>query len=101
MPSVDDFEGLVNIGRNIEGVEVSVLLKENEPGVFKGSMRTNKYVDAAKISSAFNGGGHKRAAGFSIQGDLKEVRGILLTEITKELSEHKPHTQENSSYNFV
>ena len=81
----DDFEGLVNVGRNLEGVEVSLFLREEQPGVFKGSLRANEYVDVAQIASVFSGGGHKRAAGFSIEGGLDECVRKVLTEIEKVL----------------
>lgn len=79
----DDFEGLVNVGRNLEGVEVSLFLREEIPGHFKGSLRANDYVDVARIASLFSGGGHKRAAGFSIEGRLDDIRDKLLAEIEK------------------
>jgi len=81
----DDFEGLVNVGRNLEGVEVSLFLREEEPGRLKGSLRANEYVDVAQIASAFSGGGHKRAAGFSIEGGLEESISKVLEEIEKVL----------------
>lgn len=81
----DDFEGLVNVGRNLEGVEVSLFLREKQPGNFKGSLRANEYVDVSQIASAFSGGGHKRAAGFSIEGGLNESIEMVLTEIEKVL----------------
>lgn len=81
----DDFEGLVNVGRNIEGVEVSLFLREEQPGHFKGSLRANEYVDVARIASVFSGGGHKRAAGFSVEGDLEESVKNVLSEIEKVL----------------
>jgi len=81
----DDFEGLVNVGRNLEGVEVSLFLREEQPGVFKGSLRANEYVDVARIASVFSGGGHKRAAGFTIEGGLEESINKVLKEIEKVL----------------
>lgn len=81
----DDFEGLVNVGRNLEGVEVSLFLREEQPGKFKGSLRANEYVDVAQIASVFSGGGHKRAAGFSIEGGLEESIQKILAEIEKVL----------------
>lgn len=79
----DDFEGLVNVGRNLEGVEVSLFLREEAPGHYKGNLRANEYVDVARIASLFSGGGHKRAAGFSIEGSLEDIRDRLLAEIEK------------------
>jgi len=81
----DDFEGLVNIGRNLEGVEVSLFLREEKPNHYKGSLRANDYVDVAEISSIFSGGGHKRAAGFSIEGNLQDCIKRVVAEIEKVL----------------
>ena len=69
----DDFEGMVNIGRNLEGVEVSLFVREDQPGLLKGSLRSNVCVDVAEIAETIGGGGHKRAAGFSLKGNLDEV----------------------------
>lgn len=81
----DDFEGLVNIGRNLEGVEVSLFLREEKPNHYKGSLRANDYVDVAEISSIFSGGGHKRAAGFTIEGNLQDCIKRVVAEIEKVL----------------
>ena len=84
----DDFEGLVNYGRNLEGVEVSAFLREEPKGHFKASLRSNDYVDVACIAARFNGGGHIRAAGFNIDGELEEVilsiTAAVLPEIRRE-----------------
>lgn len=81
----DDYEGLVNVGINLEGVEVSLFIREEEPGRFKGSLRANDYVDVAKIAGKFSGGGHKRAAGFTAEGNPDEIIMLVLEEINKEL----------------
>lgn len=73
----DDFEGLVNIGRNLEGVEVSVFLREDSEGTFRGNLRSNNYVDVSEIAEKFNGGGHKRAAGFN----SSDTRDILIEKL--------------------
>ena len=79
---LEDTEGLVNIGRNLEGVEVSLFLKEEKPGNFKGSLRSNDHVDVSKVAERFGGGGHKRAAGFSAEGDLEDIV-ISLADVIK------------------
>lgn len=81
----DDFEGLVNIGRNIMGVEVSLFLRENPEGQFRGNLRSNTYVDVSKVAEKFGGGGHKRAAGFNITGPLEEVIALLTDAILPEI----------------
>jgi phosphoesterase RecJ-like protein len=69
-------------------VEVSAFLREEPKGHFKASLRSNDYVDVACIAARFNGGGHIRAAGFNIDGELEEVilsiTAAVLPEIRRE-----------------
>jgi bifunctional oligoribonuclease and PAP phosphatase NrnA len=80
----EDCEGIVNIGRNIRGVEVSVMLRESNGGI-KGNLRANTYMDVSVIASLFSGGGHVRAAGFSVKGSVNDIRDRLFKEIKKRL----------------
>lgn len=74
----DEIEGLASIPRQIEGVLIGITMKEKEGGFFKISVRTNGDSDAAKFCSKFGGGGHKAAAGCSINGSLEDVRSQLI-----------------------
>ena len=79
-----DHEGIVDIGRNIEGVEVSIFAREYEDG-FKVSFRSNEYVDVAEIAKVFGGGGHCRAAGCVVNMPLEEFKKAVLKETYKAL----------------
>ena len=81
-----DHEGLVNIGRSIEGVEVSIFIrqKDNE-NAYKVSMRSGSYVNVSDVCLMFGGGGHPRAAGALIQGSVEQVKEKLLNEVRKYL----------------
>lgn len=74
----DEIEGLASIPRQIEGVLIGITMKEKEGVFFKISVRTNGNIDAAKFCSKFGGGGHKAAAGCSINGSLEDVRSQLI-----------------------
>lgn len=82
-----DHEGLVNIGRNLTGVEVSVFIRQKEPDIdqYRVSMRTNGDINASDICLMFGGGGHPRAAGATIDGTVEEVKAKLMKEIKKVL----------------
>lgn len=82
---VGDHEGLVEIGRDIEGVEVSIFIREKEDGSFKASLRSNSYVNVADICLLFGGGGHQMAAGCAFKDDKDVVKEKLLKEIRKVL----------------
>ena len=77
-----DHEGLVEVGRDIEGVEVSIFIREIENG-YKASLRSNNYVNVSDVCIAFNGGGHIRAAGCNIYGSLEEVKQKIISEVNR------------------
>ena len=67
-----DQSGLVDIGRSIEGVEVSILLSEKEELI-------------SRIVAMFNGGGHLHAAGCQIHATLEEAKEKIINEVKKHL----------------
>jgi len=79
-----EIEGINEIPRIVEGVEVGAVIKEadpdekTKPGTFYVSLRSNDYVNVAEIAAYFGGGGHTRAAGCTYEGDA----GTLETELT-------------------
>lgn len=79
-----DFEGIVNYGRNIENVEISIFLKESEEG-FKASLRSNYYANVSDIALMFNGGGHPRAAGCLIKDTLENAKVAIINEAKRYL----------------
>ena len=79
--SIGDHEGIVNIGRNIDGVEVSVLIRENNG--WSISLRSAGNVDVCKIALTLGGAGHFMAAGAKIEGTLEEVKNKVIEEIKK------------------
>jgi len=79
----EDIKGadLITYINSIPGIKFSMLLTERN-GLVKGSFRTaNDNIDVAQIAKKyFNGGGHKKAAGFAVPGKLylkEEKRGII------------------------
>ena len=75
-----DHEGLVEIGRDIEGVEVSIFIRETEKG-FRASLRSNDKVNVSDVCIMFNGGGHPRAAGCNIQGTLEQAKQKIINQV--------------------
>ena len=75
-----DFEGIVEEGRNIEGVEVSIFLRETQKG-FKVSLRSIDYVNVSDVCLLFGGGGHIHAAGCTIAQSLEQVKEKIVNEV--------------------
>ena len=78
-------DGIVNQLRITKDVIVALFLYENEDGTFKGSLRVNGEFDVAKIAAVFGGGGHVKAAGFSIDGPADEAISKVVAEIEKNI----------------
>ncbi|BBX03174.1 phosphoesterase [Mycolicibacterium moriokaense] len=68
----EEVESIVDIVRTTQQAEVAAVFKEIEPGHWSVSMRAKSY-DLATVASAFGGGGHRLAAGYSATGSADEV----------------------------
>ncbi len=78
----NELEGIVENGRDIKDVEVSVLLYEKENG-FKASLRSNEYVNCADICLLFGGGGHIKAAGCTLPYEFEESKEKILSAVKR------------------
>lgn len=83
--SIGDYEGIVNVGRNIEGVDVSIFLREDIDGTYKVSLRSNDLVKVSEVAEVFDGGGHDRAAGCTMDCSLDVAIKKLVKETKKRL----------------
>ena len=80
-----DHEGIVDVGKNIDDVEVSIFLHEVKGKGYKISLRSLEYVDVASIAIMLGGGGHLRAAGAYGKGTVEQIRDKVLKEVRKQL----------------
>lgn len=83
----DDTEGLITLYAFTEGTKAAVLLKEVPPDSIKVSLRSRGAVDVGAFAQKIHphGGGHPRAAGFTMEGSLHEVEEIVITALQQEL----------------
>ena len=75
-----DYDGIVENGRDVEGVEVSIFLRETDKGI-KVSLRSKDYVNVSEAATMFGGGGHVRAAGCNIQGTIEQAKNQIVNRI--------------------
>lgn len=74
-----DSEGLVNWGLSVDGVEVSVLLREDASGLVKMSFRSTGDRDVNEFArSYYSGGGHRNAAGGASSLGLADLKAELI-----------------------
>lgn len=70
--SEHDTNGLIGFLNTIIEARAVLLLKENTPGIIKGSWRSNNaHTDVSKLAKLLGGGGHRQAAAFTIEGRLR------------------------------
>lgn len=80
-----DLEGIVSQLRQTKGVEVAMFMYELENRQFKVSLRSKGKVDVSAIAKYFGGGGHVRAAGFSMTGSSHDVINNVTEQIALQL----------------
>lgn len=76
-----DTEDVINSLLAIGGTQFAVIFVEQASGVFKISFRSRCAVDCSKLAEKWGGGGHKAAAGASLNGSLAEVRPLVLDAV--------------------
>jgi bifunctional oligoribonuclease and PAP phosphatase NrnA len=79
----DDADGLINIPLSVKDIQAVAFFKEIAPGSFRISLRSKGSVDVNRVAIAFGGGGHKNAAGCTLNGGYPEVRRKLVDELTR------------------
>ncbi len=71
-------EGFVNLGLNIAGSEVAILMTEVDEFCCKISFRSKGRYDVNALAGLFGGGGHHNAAGATIQEPLAVIQPRIL-----------------------
>lgn len=77
----EDAEGMTNYLRAVEGTEVAVYVRGKSDGTNKVSMRSGGRIDTSKIAIAFGGGGHPRAAGYTMQESVEIEKQKLIKAV--------------------
>ena len=67
--------------------EAAVFLYQTDEENYKVSTRSASYVDVAKIAAKYGGGGHVRAAGFSVAGDPEKRLNEIIEDIREQITD--------------
>ena len=78
-------EGFVDFPLNVDSVEVAASVMEVKKGQYKISLRSKEYADVNKIAAVYGGGGHVRAAGCMLFGDVEEILDKLSYTVSQYL----------------
>jgi phosphoesterase RecJ-like protein len=80
-------EGFVDFPLSVDGVEIAASVMEIKPRQYKISLRSKEYADVNKVAGVFGGGGHVRAAGCMLFGELEEVVDRLSFVVSQYLND--------------
>ncbi len=83
--SDEDSEGIVGHVRAVKGSCVGILFREIPGKKIRISLRSREGYDVNAVAQVFGGGGHKLAAGCSIDAPLEEAERMVLAEAAKHL----------------
>ena len=76
-------DNFINFIRSIRDVRIAVLFKEFGPRTVKVSFRGKPGIDVNSIAKAFDGGGHKYAAGCTVRKPLAAAMAEVLSAVRK------------------
>ncbi|BDG59405.1 DHH family phosphoesterase [Caldinitratiruptor microaerophilus] len=81
----EDVDGMVNFARSIAGVEVGLLFRETGNGKVRVNLRSRGGLDVSRVAERFGGGGHPRAAGCTVEGDIAAVEAQVVAAAAEAL----------------
>ena len=82
-----DIEELSSLSALVEGTDCAITLRELRPGVIKVSLRTGPRVNATEVCAKLGGGGHRAAAGATVNGTMEEVKLAVLGAVEEVVSQ--------------
>ena len=74
-------EGLINLPLTAREIQAVDFFKTGADGIVRVSMRSKYDVDVRAVANRYGGGGHKNAAGFTVDGPLEQVRPAILERV--------------------
>lgn len=77
----EDSGNFVDFPKKSVSIKVSVLLKEIDKNKYRVSIRSKEDINVAQIAMSYGGGGHKNAAGCTIEGTLDYIKKDLFRKI--------------------
>ncbi len=76
-----DVEELSSLAALVEGTDCGITLRELKPGTVKISVRSGARVDACAACAALGGGGHRAAAGATVEGTMDQAKAAILEAV--------------------
>jgi phosphoesterase RecJ-like protein len=79
--SMADTEGFVDYASSIDNVSLSALFREVGPHEIRVSLRSRDPFDVAELAGRYGGGGHRTAAGLTVQDSLQNAKARIIRDL--------------------
>lgn len=87
--SGSDLDGIVNQLMFTIGTDVSIFMYEDEPMMYRVSLRSNGNIDVSRVAKLLGGGGHVRASGCTLNGTAHDAINSITKYIQQQYDEKR------------
>ena len=77
----EDTEGLINLPLTVKEIQAVVFFKQIEGDEYRVSMRSKGDIDIGSVAKEFGGGGHKNAAGCTVNGAIDALQKLFIEKV--------------------
>lgn len=81
LASEEDTDGIINYPLMVGDVEAAAFFRELTNSAIRVSLRSKNRVNVAQVAEHFGGGGHKNAAGFTINSTFEDLSREVLEKL--------------------
>ncbi len=85
----EDNEGILEVVRGFKNIELIILIRQLDAHQVKVSLRSTDNINCNALALLFGGGGHFKASGFVLDGEVEEIGTSVISRILREVSERK------------
>jgi phosphoesterase RecJ-like protein len=85
----EDSEGILEVIRGLEGIELIILLRQLNERMMKCSLRSINSIDCSRLARMFHGGGHFKSAGFVMEGNVEKKGRSIVNKILEKVKEQR------------
>ena len=81
----EDNEGILEVIKGLKDVSLIIFLRQLDNKMMKGSLRSVNRIDCNHLANLYGGGGHLKASGFVIEGQVKQKGPTIIERLIGEV----------------
>lgn len=89
--ALDAGHHVIDFIRMIRGLDIYLVFRQADPQTVRINLRSKQQCNVAVFARQFNGGGHARAAGITLEGQLNAVVPQIITALELTLEQNISH----------